>query len=156
MALAVTHVLIAVILASIYRDHIAKHTFSHFYILLAAFAGLLPDLDYPAKLLLPQYFWHGQFHIIYVPVLFLIATILLYAFKTHRKYYLSAGILTFGYLLHFMLDCAGGGYEYLQPISVMNYCPLLITARYWPAIDASLLMLWLVYEYYGHHIKQFF
>ncbi len=156
MAQAVTHVLIAIILVAIYRDYYAKPKFSNFYILLAGFAGLLPDLDYPLHLMFPQYFYHGQFHIMFVPMILVLATIFLYALKSDRKYYLASEILALGYILHFALDCMGGGYDYFAILPIMNYCPQLIAQKFWPAADAIILMLWLCYEYYGHKIREFF
>lgn len=45
MAHAVTHVLLAIIAVDIYRDYIAKKKFSLFYVYLAGFFALLPDID---------------------------------------------------------------------------------------------------------------
>lgn len=156
MALAVTHILVAIVIVSLYRTYFAKPKFSKWYVLLAGIAGLLPDLDYPLQTIFPDYIFHGMFHLVYVAVLLSLIALILYYFELSRKYYLIVGILAFGFFLHLSLDCVAGGYEFFYPFSAMNFCPKSVPARFWPGLDAIILVLWLIHEYYAHKIKAFF
>ncbi len=155
MAQAVTHVILTIILVSLYRDYIAEHKFSHYHILLAAIAALLPDLDYPLQYITP-YIYHGMFHLIYVPILLAIVAIIFYKLKLPRKYHLTTAIIAFAFAFHLVLDCAAGGYEFFLPFSFMNYCKPIVPSSFWPAADAVILLLWLIHEYKTKNIKQFF
>ncbi len=156
MALAVTHVILTIVIVSIYRHYFAKPKFSRWYVLLAAFAALFPDIDYPLSFLFDGYIYHGMFHLVYVGLLFLLAAIIFYYAKLPRKYYLISAIVAFGFLFHLLLDCASGGYEFFLPFSVMNYCSPVVGRDFWPAADAVILLLWLTHEFYAHKIKDFF
>jgi len=156
MAQAVTHVLIPIILVSLYRTYLAKPKFSRWYVLFAGVAGLLPDLDYPLSYIFPEYFFHGMFHLMYVALLFWFAALIFRKFNYPRKYYLTAIILAFGFTMHLSFDCIAGGYEFFYPFSVLNYCPNIIPSNIWPGLDAVLLVLWLAHEYFEHKIKAFF
>ncbi len=48
MPYAVTHVILTIVIADLYRDYAAKKKFPMIYVLIAGIAGLLPDLDIPA------------------------------------------------------------------------------------------------------------
>ncbi len=155
MAQAVTHVILTIILVSLYRDYIAEHKFSHYYILLAGIAGLLPDLDYALQFITPN-IHHGTFHLIIIPIILAILAIIFYKLELPRKYQLTAGIFSFGYAFHLLLDCTSGGYEFFLPFSVMNYCKPIVPSSFWPASDAVILLVWLIHEYHTKNIKQFF
>ena len=156
MAQAVTHVLIPIVLVSIYRTYFSKPKFSKWYVLLAGIAGLLPDLDYPLQYLFKGYIFHGMFHLIYVLLFLAVLAIVFYYLKFSRKYYLTTAILAFGYFMHLLLDCIAGGYEFFYPFSAMNYCVAFVPHSFWAGADAVILVLWLYHEYYAGNIKGFF
>ncbi|MBM3230000.1 hypothetical protein FJZ26_06215, partial [Candidatus Parvarchaeota archaeon] len=49
MPYAVTHVILTIVAADLYRDYFARRKFSTWYVLIAGIAGLLPDMDLPAS-----------------------------------------------------------------------------------------------------------
>lgn len=156
MALAVTHVILTIVIVSLYRHYLAEPKFSRWYVLLAGVAGLLPDLDYPLSYLFPNLFFHGMFHMIWVVLILLIALLIVRLLKLPRKYSLTLGILAFGFAFHLLLDCTSGGYEYFLPFSAMRFCPNFVPTKFWPAADSIILILWLTHEYYANKIKDFF
>lgn len=166
MPKAVAHILIPIILLSIYRDYIAKKKFELKYAMIAGFGGILPDIDIAAYWVLNTLLGtalsevHRTItHTILVPALLLTAALITYKFS--RGVALGLSALTFGYIIHLMLD-------YLLTGTIMPFYPFT-TARYGlgliPAtelgdtitigIDAILLTAWLIYDFSRKNIKDF-
>jgi len=168
MAHAVTHVLLTIILVDIYRDYIAKKKFSLFYVYLAGFFAILPDIDLPIGVILGKDIHGSITHWIYFPIF---AFILSYAFyryylsvkntkkneKLKQKYYTVYMVLLFagvGLISHSILDCAFGGYQFFYPFS-FNFCPQVLNQGMAIWADAIILVSWLIWEWRKHNIKDF-
>lgn len=166
---AVTHVLIAIIIADIIRDYIVKKKFSLFYILIAGIAGLLSDIDTPLYWLLSLFTnvpeIHRTFtHTIFLPLIFFG---LAFIFKNKKLFKLNLKLvflmISLGTFIHLLLDATLAGYIIpLYPfsyiiigINLVQYIPLAIQKSFLPAVDAVLLILWLTHEQIKHRIKDF-
>jgi len=79
MPFAVTHVLVAIIVADVIRDYTVKNSrkFPLHYVLIAGIAGLLPDIDVPIWWILNNFGYtlaevHRTFsHTLFIPLIFL-------------------------------------------------------------------------------------
>jgi len=174
MAYAVTHVIIAIVLISLYRHYIAKKKFSNWYVLIGGIAGLLPDIDVPIQ-------WTAsaiaretiEFHRIWTHSLLCVAVFLLVALifwmQKHKKFKmfkrewtyeqvaLLFTIIAAGWFIHIALDC-GLASDYnltIIPGVPMNFCPHPFSRDTLLGIDAIILILWLIHEEYRHNIKEF-
>ena len=127
MPFAVTHVLLAIIAADLYRDYYARHKkyFTLHTVFIAGFAGLLPDIDIPLNWLLNLFgaeLMHRTItHTTLFGLIFLIPAFILWRNKKHKiaVYFFAA---TFGILLHIFLDYAfvadaAGGIMFFYPLS---------------------------------------
>lgn len=169
MAHAVTHVLLVIIIVDIFRDYVVKKKFSLYYVYLAGFFALVPDIDLPIGALLGLKL-HGTFtHWIYWPLLaFLLASIFFGYYnskirnkdklsKKYGKYHRYGMVSLFigiGLISHLILDCAFGGYQFFFPLA-FNYCPQLFNEQAAVWTDAVLLLGWLGWEWRKHNIKDF-
>lgn len=172
MPLAVTHVILTIVAVDLYRDYISKHKryFTLWAILVAGIAGLLPDIDIPLNFLLSnfgmsmQLLEHGGItHTPFFALLFLIPFAILWRMKKHRLAILLL-VVAFGVLFHTFLDFFIGGGD---PEGMMLFYPfseqrisqlgLLLFAGFpaIPALDAVILILWLVHEERKHKIRDF-
>ena len=156
MPQAVTHILVPILLAAIFRDfYLRKNQKAHFplhYVLLAGLGGVLPDVDIPISFLL-NYLeaepWdiHRTFsHSLIFPLIFLILYFLLK--PMHKKaricnlgrHNLKLGniflILFFGTLIHIILD-------WIFPYFV-NIFPSVVRSYVAPTLDGVLLIIWIV------------
>ena len=173
---AVTHVLIPIIILEIIRDYIIKDRkkFPLHYILIAGIAGLLPDIDIMvywimnifAKISLSEI--HRTFsHTLFLPLLFLILGLLTFKVKIKflSKHKLRLRtiffVITFGVLLHLFLDwLLIGEIKPLYPLNnliiglnLVKLTPFPDTII--PALDAILLIGWLIHEEFRHKISDF-
>jgi membrane-bound metal-dependent hydrolase YbcI (DUF457 family) len=175
MPQAVTHVLIALILADIIRDYIIKdkRKFPLHYVLIAGIAGLLPDIDIVI-------FWimnlftsitvsevHRVFtHSFIWPALFLIIASLTknikVAFLGKHKLRLNwiFYMLALGMFTHIILDSLFAGLiTPFWPFSAERFGIGLIKnnldGTLLPGLDAILLIGWLVHEELKHRISDF-
>lgn len=175
MPYAVTHVILTIVIADLYRDYIAKKKFPMIYVLIAGIAGLLPDLDIPAGWIFNFIFsTNYNFHRIYTHSLlyamgfFIIAVIFLLIRKEKYKafgwdvnkhsiviFFLA---IAFGWLMHIALDCtlAADGYLNIIPTIPLGFCPSPLSNQALLGFDAIILVLWLVHEQYRHDIKDYF
>ncbi len=175
---AVTHVLIAIILVDIFRDYILnkkqKMKFPLHYLIIVGIAGLLPDIDVAV-------FWilkltsgltitqvHRTFtHTLFFPVIFALAgifTLNVHSRKLskHRmKLPVIFFLISFGVFLHILLDATLSGVIMpFYPITSFSIGLNLIQLTPWPdtilpALDAILLVGWLVHEEIKHKISDF-
>lgn len=171
---SVTHVLLAIILADLYRDYVTKHRkyFTMNTILLAGVAGLLPDIDIPLNWLfnllslgpIPSILQHGGItHTPFFGLIFLIPAIFLLKNKEHKKsmYFF---VVSFGILLHIFLDylLGGGNLEgimFFWPVSTTQFKIHLLSgfgiSDFPQALDALILLAWLYHEEIKHKIRDF-
>ncbi|MFH1211186.1 MAG: metal-dependent hydrolase [archaeon] len=170
---AVTHVLVAIILADIVRDYIAKDKkqVPLYLVLVAGIAGLLPDIDI-------IFYWflrlvssielsevHRTFsHTLFVPAIFLAIGFATYKIKRITKYKISirdiAFFIALGVSVHLFLDFLLAGwirpfYPFTTYSIGLNVIPTELSRTVIPGIDAILLVAWLVHEYKNHRIKDF-
>ncbi len=174
MPLAVTHVLIPIILADIYRDYISKTKINLHYIFIAGIAGLLPDIDVVI-------FWftslfrdislseiHRTFtHTLFFPLVFLILFFLsrnvnfefLKKYRLRLDYVLLA--IVFGIIIHLILDgILSGKIMPFYPFSFYTIGLDLIPGEkfggtFFTGIDAILLVIWLIHEEINHKISDY-
>lgn len=174
MPYAVTHILLTVLLADLYRDYVTKHKkyFTLHTILIAGIAGLLPDIDIPLSWLLNAFnpgsvsliLTHGGItHTPFFGLIFLIPAIYLWERKKHKQamYFF---VISFGILFHIFLDYSlgggmHGGIMVFWPISMatfkIHFLSTLGLSDIPQALDALILLAWLYHEEIKHKIKDF-
>ena len=174
MPYAVTHVILTIVIADIYRDYFAKKKFPMIYVLIAGIAGLLPDMDIPAgwivnALLGTNYNFHRLFtHSLSYSIIFFSAAILFLSIKKESykiarwkvprvaivMFFLA---MSFGWFMHIFLDCSfsGDGYLNFIPSFPLTFCPHPFTNDMLAGFDAIILILWLVHEQWKHEIKDY-
>ena len=175
MPFAVTHVLIAIIVADIIRDYIVKdrRKFPLHYVLIAGIAGLLPDLDVPIWWILSNFGYslsevHRTFsHTLFVPLIFLLLAIFTVKTKSRflARHKLKLNIIfymiTLGTMIHLLLDGFLVGFIMpLYPFSTAKFGLNLIPATdigisLIAGLDAILLLAWLIHEEIRHKISDF-
>jgi len=179
MVYAATHIILAIIIIELFRKYYIKdnNKFPRHYILLAAFAGLIPDLDIAAYYVL--YFFGFSFsevhrtflHTIFVPlILFLIAG-LFYTFKIHSS---EAGkmhmklpmiffILGLGATIHLIVDTITGPIMFFYPFSTFSvgydlslFLPEGLRRLIWPIVDGLLVLFWLTWMNFKLKVRDYF
>lgn len=179
MPQAVTHVLVPIILLSIFRHIYQKKTNKKFhlqYVLIGGLAGIIPDLDIPVFWVMHYFGYsfeqiHRTFlHTIFIPVIFLaLAFISKYSvkWKIGRNKLSIAVILVlcaFGSIMHLVLDATLAGYiRPLYPFSNLligtgfpftvfpEHMALMLLAT----LDGALFILWILYLELKHKISDF-
>lgn len=179
MPQAVTHVIIALIVASLLRDvFIRKKKKSKFplhYVLIAGISALLPDIDIAAFFGL-QYFGfalnevHRTFtHTLFVPLLFFVLAIVFWKFhnkelgKHHMTFHGILLMISLGSFIHLGLDAGVAGRimpfyplsSWTIGFSMLKYIPSQFQNLFFPSLDAFLLVLWLIYMEARHRISDF-
>jgi len=180
MTYVVTHVLAAIILIELFREHIIKDNrkFPRYYILIAAIGGILPDFDVGAYYIL--YFFgftieqtHRTFlHTIFIPIILLIIGILLYKFsikspeirKHHMKLSAIFFILSAGALVHLILDAVVAGnimpfyplLNYSIGVNLINFMPQGLQDSFLEVLDAILLVFWILWMEFKLKIRDYF
>jgi len=162
MANAVTHVILAIVIIDIFRDYCFKKKFPTWIVLAGGIAGLAPDIDLPISWFLS---WitgtsislHGGItHSIIFPIIALLTGLFLWYRSHHRNTKILFFVIAFGWFFHLILDCAFGGYSSLLfPFYSGNFCPQLDITRFASAIDAVILVAWLLHEEIRHKIKDY-
>ncbi len=174
MPQAVTHIIVPLVLADIYRDYIAKKKFNIRYVLIAGLAGLLPDIDILFAWFFKSFLNMGVSeihrtitHSLLFPLLFLV--LFLFAKNYNPKFlkmqklklnYIFLAI-AFGTLIHIILDFTFSGNVYvLYPLSDfiigLNLIPLgYFEGTFFAGLDAIILVLWLVHEELKHRISDY-
>ena len=176
---AVTHILIPIILLSLFRDLNIKNKkkFALHYVLIGGIAGIIPDLDVAVYYVLSFFGYsmseiHRTFsHNIFVVSLFVILGFIALIFRInskcigrHRLRWSNIFFMIgFGVFIHLLLDyLIIGGVMLFYPISnisfqlnLINYIPLAWKDSFIPSLDAALLVLWLIYLEIKHRISDF-
>jgi membrane-bound metal-dependent hydrolase YbcI (DUF457 family) len=180
MAHSVTHVLVPIILLELFRDYIIKDKkkFPLHYVLIGGIAGLLPDLDFIVFWMLYSKGFaleavHRTFsHTLFVPLLFLLLGFLTIRVKSKRigKHHMKLStiffVVAFSSFIHLVLDVLIIGY--IMPfypfshfsmgwniIYLLPFSQQIVDITIPPAIDAMLLVLWLIHEEWKHKISDF-
>ncbi len=174
---AVTHVLIVIIVLSLFRDYFIKNkkTFPLHYVLIGGIAGLLPDLDVAIYYILSFFGFtlkevHRTFsHNLLVVVIFITLGFFMYGFKNHElsKHHLKLRNLFFvvalGVFVHLILDATLSGVimpfypfsEFSIGLNLVGYFPQAWQDSFMPSLDALLLVLWLIYLELKHRLSDF-
>ncbi len=170
MPQVVTHILIPLVLAGIYRDYIVKKKFSIRYVLIAGLAGLFPDLDILAGWILNLFSYvsiseiHRTFtHSLLFPAIFVILYFLTRNYKSKflKKNNIQPGplflALSFGILTHLLLDALLSGPLLILPGMALgvSFGVGYFQGTFFQGLDAILLVLWLIHEEYKHKIKDY-
>lgn len=177
MPQAVTHILITIILLSIFRDYFVKNkrAFPLHYVLIGGIAGILPDIDVLAYYIMSFFGYtmnevHRVFsHNIFVVLLFIALGVLMYSVKNSKlgKHHLRLRnlffVIAFGIFTHLLLDWLVQGsilpfYPFSNAAFGLNLIKLIPIAwqnTFLPSIDAVLLVLWLIYLELKHRISDF-
>ncbi len=177
MPQAVTHILIVIILLSLFRDYVVKKkgSFPLHYILIGGIAGVLPDIDVAVYYVLSFFGFalnevHRTFsHSIFAILLFLLLGVLVYKFKNKElgKHHLKLSkiffVISFGVFIHLLLDAIVEGkiilfYPFLDfeiGLNLIKLIPLAWQTTIIPSIDATLLVIWLIYMEVKHKISNF-
>lgn len=164
---AATHIIVAMVTAGVIRDFVLKKRFSSGYILVAGIAGLIPDLDIvlywflnlitPVPLTLVHRWF---FHSLFIPLIFLAIALVFNKLK-NKKAMLVSLMIALGTMVHIILDYLLSGYiRPFYPISAAQYGLNLIPhtelgTTIILGLDAILLCLWLMWEYWQRNIKQY-
>jgi hypothetical protein len=179
MAYAVTHILVVILAVELFRKFVVKNNkiFPRYYILIAAIAGLIPDLDIAAYYIL--YFFgfsieqvHRTFmHSAFIPLgLFLIGLIIYVTGIKHpelRKHRLRIStiffILAAGTIIHLILDAIYGIIMPLYPIittgiglDLLAKAPRELQELIPATIDGILLLGWLMWMQFKLKIDNYF
>jgi len=179
MAYTITHVLVVVLLVELFRIYFIKNNykFPRYYILIAAFAAILPDLDiiavyalYPFGFAIEQV--HRTFlHSIFVPlILFVIGLIIWKAGwkiselrKRHVNLPFVFFVLAFGSFIHLVLDFIVGGYfapfypfiDWKIGLDLIGYFPEELRNIILVSLDTFLFFLWLFWMVFKLKISKY-
>lgn len=167
MPQAVVHVLFAIIVLDLFRDHFLKNKrkLPLHYIFIGGVAGLLPDMDVPLFWLLNNFlglnvpwFHRAITHTVLFILIFLVISLIY--FDLNKKISLLFGIITFGVALHILLDyLLVGAVTPFYPLSYTSYGLDLIARTNLPlaveGLEAIVLLLWLWHEEKTHNISDF-
>ena len=180
MPTTATHVLVAIVLAEIFRETFLKNNqhFPRYYILIAAVAGMIPDLDFLLFLGLFKFGFaldqiHRTFlHTIFIPLILLLIGIIILKIKlknpevSKRHMALPAIFFIFaaGSLLHLILDATlQGTITPLFPLStfslgldLVSKFPEQIRGLIIPLIEAILLFGWLTWMVLKLKVRDYF
>lgn len=178
MPQAAAHILIPLILVSLFRDYYIKKKnkkkFYLHYVLIAGIAGVLPDLDI-------LIFWvlyfagfsyneiHRTFmHTLFIPLIFLLLSLLTLNIKINfKKTKFNLGIIFLmifiGSFLHLFLDAVLHGtimpfypFSHLSiGLNLLGYLPKSLEVIADSTIDGILLILYLIYLELKHKISDF-
>ena len=174
MPYAVTHVILTIVAADIYRDYFAKKKFPMAYVFIAGIAGLIPDMDVPIGWVVnfflgTSYNFHRLYtHSLFYSILFFITGLVFLFLRKDKCKILKWNVngtmlmlfffaLSFGWLMHIGLDCAlaADGYLNLVPSIPLKFCPHPFSNEALLGIDAIILVLWLFHEQWKHEIKDY-
>src|SRR3989344_2378960 len=179
MPQAVTHVLVPIILLSIFRHIYTKKTGKKFpmqYVLIGGIAGIIPDLDIPIYWVMHYFNYNFEqihrtiSHTIFIPLIFLFLAFISSATIKKRigRNKLSITIIlflcAFSSFIHLILDATLAGYiTPLYPISMakvgtgfpFSIFPDHVAMLLLATIDGVLFILWVLYLEIKHKIYDF-
>lgn len=183
MPQAVAHILIPILLVSLFRDfYLRKREKKHFplhYVLIGGLGGVLPDIDIILSIILnflgiDGWNIHKTFtHSLFFPLIFVIIYLILKPIHkkakvcnlTRHKLELSKIflVLAIGISLHIFLDSIFGEsafffYPFLlndYGVNLVSYLSKELQELFFPTLDGVLLVLWLIYLELKHRISDF-
>jgi len=177
MPQVVTHILVPIILLSLFRDYFIKNKqkFPLHYVLIGGIAGILPDIDIGIYYVLGFFGYSiNEIHRIFSHNLFLVAGLIILGFlfleiknkelgKHHLKLSTILFVIAFGVLIHILLDfLIAGDVALFYPFSSGTFglnlvwvLPVIWQETIIPVIDAILLTGWLIYMEVKHKISDF-
>jgi len=177
MPQAVTHILIPIILLSLYRDSFVKNkkAFPLHYILIGGVAGVIPDLDIAFYYILGFFGFtlnvvHRTFsHNLFFPLIFVFLGIIFFKFKNnsfgkhHLKLHNVLFVIAFGIIVHLILDALVSGiitpfYPFLGyrvGLNAIGFLPDHWKNSFIPSLDGVLLVFWVIYLELKHRISDF-
>ena len=183
MPQAVAHILIPILLVSIFRDfYLRNKDKKHFplhYVLITGLGGVLPDIDIIFSIILNligvnDWNVHKTFtHSLFFPIIFILIYFLLKPVHkkakicnlTRHKLELSKIflVLAIGISIHIFLDSMFGEQAYFfYPILIKDYGINLVSYLskdlqnlFFPTLDGILLVIWLAYLELKHKISDF-
>jgi len=164
MALAVTHILIAIIILDLFRHYVfGKGKFPRYLLVIGGIAGLAPDLDIPLSWFVSLITGntvqlHGEFtHSIFFVILFAVIGLIRHL-QEDDKWAKIFYVIAAGWFIHLLLDCIFGGYgTFLWPVvyNTKMFCPQWNVSQFRVAIDAALLVIWLIHEEIHNRIRDY-
>lgn len=179
MVYAATHIILAILVIELFRKYYLKdnNKFPRHYILLAAFAGLIPDLDIAAYYVL--YFFGFSFsevhrtflHTIFVPLILLLIAFAFYKFKVHSaeagkmhmKLPMIFFILGIGALVHLTADVLTGPIMFFYPftnfsvgINMELLFPEGLRWLLWPVVDGLFVLFWVCWMNFKLKVRDYF
>ncbi len=160
---AVTHVIIAIVLIDLVRDYVFKKKgFPLYLVLIGGIFALIPDFDVLIGWFMGTLEYHRVFtHNFLIPLVFGLVALILWYFWRNKVYWKVALVAGAGYLIHVLMDFFFSGYMYpLWPLMDFQYGLSLIPydlfgGTIYAGLDAIILVLWLVHEYWQHNIKDY-
>lgn len=179
MPQAAAHILIPLIIASIFRDFYIKSKerkkFLLHYVLIIGIAGIIPDLDVAAFWILHFFGFsfssvHRTFaHTIFIPLIFLILALITTNIKIkelgrHKlKLNMVFLMMSIGILFHLILDAIFAGYivpfypflNFSMGLNLFGYLPKTLEVIAAPSLDAGLLIVYIIYLELKHKISDF-
>ena len=165
MAFAVTHIILTIVILDIFRHYVfGFKKFPRYLLIIGGIAGLAPDIDIPLSRLLTllsgsTFDLHRVFtHSIIFVILFLLIGIVFQFWKKNPKWSKIFYVVSFGWILHLILDCfyVGPTYSIFWPFNfVSSFCPGWDWNPYASEIDAIILVIWFIHEEIAHKIKDY-
>ena len=179
MPQAVLHILVPLILLSLFKDWYdskkGKKIFPLKYVLIAGIAGVLPDIDIPIFWILHFFgFTLDLVHRTFTHTIFLPIILLILFFITSKKAEVKVGrnklglniiflMIFIGSSIHLILDATFQGYIVpLYPfiytqigLNLTQYLTEPLDNLFLPSLEGALLVLWIIYLEYKHKISDF-
>ncbi len=179
MPQAVAHILIPLILLSLFRDYYIKRKgrkrFPLNYVFIAGISGIIPDLDVAAFWILNFFGYtyneiHRTFmHSVFIPLIFVVLALLFVGknmpwFGRHKlKLNIIFWMIALGSFSHLILDAIFSGQimpfypfsYYSIGLNLFDYLPNALRIIAAPSLDAGLLIIWLIYIEWKHKISDF-
>lgn len=168
MPQAVTHILVALFIVDLIRFYVIKDKkrFPLYLVLIGGIAGLAPDLDIIAYWILNTLFGtslaavhHVFTHNVFIALGFF-ALAALIRLKSEKWYFIFL-VIGIGWTTHVFLDAILGMSPLLSPLWNFDIGLHLIPFgelghTIYMGLDAILLVLWLLWQYFHHNIKDYF
>jgi len=180
MPYAVTHILIAIILVELFREFFIKDNkkFPRYYILIAAFGAIIPDLDFIFVYLLnPLGFTINQIHrtilhTIFIPIILLLCGAISWKLKLKNKQFGKKHLhlptifflLAIMNTLHLILDALFSGQitplypflDYTIGLWLVTFLPEELQQIIFQTIDGILLLFWIIWMEFKIKITSYF
>ncbi|MFH1439011.1 MAG: metal-dependent hydrolase [Candidatus Woesearchaeota archaeon] len=164
MALAVTHVIGAIVILDIIRHYFfSKKTFPRYLLIIGGIVALAPDLDIPLAWIInlissSKIYIHGTFTHSFMWVFLFVGIGLIFHHYKNMRWAKIFYVIAAGWFIHLGFDWIFGDYKTLfWPFATPEFIfPVFKLSDYSTRIDAVILILWLVHEELHHKIKDYF